>query len=433
MREPGLPDDDPRRASGRELGLLLASAFVLRLALAFVLDTPALAEQGDAWTWGAESVCLAKSMLAHGTYGDPWCQGTGASSWLTPPYPALLAGILALFGGVGRASAWALVVVQSALSAWTCLWIRRLGERLELGPAGRWAGWLWAVYPLALWNASKTVWDTTAVAWALTGFLLVLVGPRARPPRPLRAGLAYGALLFLNPAPLALAPVAWAWLARGARTRRAALRGALVFSLAAFAVCLPWMLRNRRVLGTFALRPNLGVELRIGNHDEASGHPVPFKYHPSGVAEELALYRELGEVGYGEENMQRALDWIRGHPAAFLALTLKRVQLFWVGNPPTLDTRREGDIEPGGDWNSWLKWLAFLSSGLLGAAGLLVARGRPGARPLLASSLVLFGGPYYVTHVSERYRFPIDPLLILLCACFLVWAAARVRARTGVE
>jgi hypothetical protein len=324
------------------------------------------------------------------------------------------------------------------LSAWTAVLLVRIGERLGLSRAGRLAGWLFALYPIAIWNAVALVWDTTAVAFTLTAFMLVLLrGGRSY------AGLAcsgsvFGALLLVNPAPVAIAPAVWAWIAfeparvRGtgrARTMRGALVRSAWFTAVALAVCLPWMARNQRVLGTWQLRPNLGVELRIGNHDQATGRPEPLRYHPSHVEGERALYVELGEAAYCQENLERARAWIGAHLGEFLALSAKRAALFWLGQPPTADPRRSGGMDPASDPRSWIKFLVYALSGALALVALARAELARDARILLAGALLAFGGPYYLTHVSERYRFPIDPLIVLLDAWLLLRVLSALRGK----
>jgi hypothetical protein len=209
----------------------------------------------------------------------------------------------------------------------------------------------------------------------------------------------------------------------------------LVFCMSACAVCSPWMWRNRAVLGTAALRPNLGVEVMIGNHDSATGHPQPLLYHPSHVPAELASYRELGEAAYSADCMRRGLAWIRENPARFLELSLLRARQFWLGEWPPSDTRSEGGKSARSDPMSWLKWASVLVLGLLGTASVVLSGLSPELRWLFGGGLILFCAPYVVTHVSERYRFPIDPLLILLVTiliarCFAGRAPARAVAAT---
>jgi hypothetical protein len=240
------------------------------------------------------------------------------------------------------------------------------------------------------------------------------------------AGAVYGALLFTNPAPVTLAPGALLAIALARRGRGGFALRALAFAVPAVLVCLPWMVRNSLVIASFSLRPNYGVEMRLGNNPTATGRPIPMQYHPSHVQEELDLYRKLGETAYAANCRQRALDWIGAHPGAFAALTLKRVQFFWLGDLPTNDTRRETGLEARADWKAWIKFLAF---GLAGAGALAALFaldvGRP-ERVFLTLALVCYGAPYFVTHVSERYRFPIDPLVVLLDA-WLVLRLARAK------
>src|SRR5262245_21929967 len=139
-----------------------------------------------------------------------------------------------VFGGLTRSTAIALFVVQALASAATAVAIAKLGETLGLKRAGRIAALVWALYPIAVWNAVHTVWDTTFTALGLTLVLLSVASlPRAPSPgRVVAAGAALGALLLINPAPLSVAPV----LALYVATRAASLsRRVLDFSAFALA------------------------------------------------------------------------------------------------------------------------------------------------------------------------------------------------------
>lgn len=404
-------------ASRRFLLALFAAALALRIGALLALDAGSVGRGGSAWSFGHEPACIAQALVDGRGYSDPFGQGTGATAWLTPPYPLLLAACLQLFGGVNAGLATAVIVLQSLASALTCVLLVTLGREVGSLRAGQLAGGLFALYPIAISNSVQLIWDTSFVACALTALVIALLRVRDLAGAA-RAGLGYGALLLLNPAPLSLAPIAALFVWRRGRAKALA-----AFLACAFAVCLPWMLRNRFALGSFSLRPNFGVELRIGNHDEATGRPLAFLFHPSHVAGELELYRELGEVGYSDENMQRALAWIRAHPRAFAALTLHRARLFWLSEAPADDPRRAASAAPGSDLQGWIKFLAYAAT----SAGALLAlarwRGAGDARLLFAGTLALFGVPYYLSHVSERYRFPIDPLLVLLDAVLLLQLA----------
>lgn len=417
------------RRWSRSTALLVSIALALRLAAVLAWGGPCRAATGSTWEWGHEAACLAHSLIEHGAYGDPFCQRTGPSAWLTPPFPALLALILAAGGGVTPAAALLLQVFQAALSASTCALLVVLGRRLGLERAGRLAGWMWALYPLALWHAARTVWDTTAVAWGVPAFLVVLSSADGSVRASVRVGVALGALVFLSPVTAALAPVAVAWMSGGAHSPAQALRNGLLCCISALGVCLPWMVRNELALGTPALRTNFGVALRLGNGEAASGAPVPFREHPALDAAELARLRALGEVGYDRDSRSRALAWIGAHPARFARLSAERLRGFWLGRWPDRQRGTEEQIEPGGDWESWLGYGTFLVLAALALGGALAGAAQPAARALLGGAALLYGIPYCLTHVSERYRFPIDPLLALLAACLLIRLSQSRRAR----
>ena len=392
----------------KALWTLFLAAFAVRLAAAFALGGFGVKPGTSAWDWGHEPACIAQALLDGRGYSDPWGQGTGATAWLTPPFPLFLALALKLGGGV-TSTAMALVVVAQALaSALTAVVLVRLARTLGHPRAGLLAGFSFALYPIAISNTFQLVWDTTFVALALTWVLERVLRPGTSA---VGNGLAYGALLVLNPAPTSLAP-----LFAGFLWRRSGLRAAVAFAVAAIALCVPWMLRNQLVLGSFSLRPNLGVELRIGNHADADGRPAPFKYHPSHVASELALYRELGEVPYSAENQQRALQWIGANVGGVVRLSVRRSTLFWVSEPPSHDARQNGGKGAARDPASWIKYSSYVLAAVGAAVALAKARLERDVRILLGLALVLFGAPYYLTHVSERYRFPVDPLLVALGA-----------------
>lgn len=415
------------RSRAREVLLLFLVALLVRVGLMFVLHSPDDARGASAWEWGYESACIAQSVADGRGYAGqwnrgeaPWDAGSGLTGWLTPVYPGFLALLMKTLGGVTPATAFALFFAQSLLSALTCVMLWSLGRALGEDRAGRLAAWIFCFDPAAIWNASHTVWDTTFVACALTSFLWLLFrwGPSASAAISAAAGAAFGALLLVNPAPGSILPVALIFIALQRPTWRARLRCAAAFGAAAFLVCAPWCLRNQRAIGAFALRTNLGVELMVGNNAEADGY-FQSRLHPSYNAGEFRRYRAIGEAAYSKECEQRARDWIEEDVSRFVQLSLHRAMIFWTGDLPWLDPRREGRLDPASDPKSWIKWLQHAIGGLgcLAGASLLARRSASGKH--LLAMLMLFPAPYYVTHVLERYRFPIEPLIVLACA-FLV-------------
>lgn len=415
----------PSRPRPRELWILFAAALAVRAALLVAFDTPGSVGGKTPWAWGCEPVCLADAMSRGDGLADPFGVRTGPSAWLTPVYPGLIALGLAVGGGVSPVAALVVFGVQAVASALTAVALVALGARLGEPRAGHWAGWAWALHPAAAWHAIHQTWDATLVAAGLTGFvwLAVVVGRAPRAAGVAWLGLAYGALLMVNPAPAALLPALAGYSLAGGGLAPS-LRRAAAFGACALLVCAPWMTRNLLVLGTPGLRSNLGVELNVGNNDAADGWHQQ-RLHPSSSSGHAARLREVGEVAFAAESRREALEWIRTHPAPFARLVLARIRMFWVGVLPTADRRSEGGVPAAGDPRSWLRWGLHAATGVAGLAGLAtMLRGRAEGA-FLRASVVLFGLPYYVTHVLERYRFPIDPLLVLAASCGIATALRR--------
>lgn len=414
----------------RQVWLVVAVALALRLAALVATRSPAEAAGATPWTWGQEPACIADALLRGDGFSDPFGRDTGPSAWLTPPYPVLLAGLMQVFDGVGPGTARALFLLQALVSALTCPLIMALGRRLGRERAGVGGAWLFALHPLGAWTAIHRVWDTTFVAAGLLAVVVLCLGAgrAVRPRRAAGLGALFGALLMVNPAPLAVVPALLWFLCAGAGARRA-LAGAAAFGLGALAVCAPWMARNQRVLGTLGLRSNLGLELRVGNGERADGMHR-FELHPGwndGVTERL---RAQGEVEFAAREGAAARRWIREHPGRFAGLTLTRARILWFGIVPSEDRRTSGGLVAAEDPRSWGKWIVHLVGGLLGLAGLATLRGLGARGGLVAAVILLFPLPYYAIHALERYRFPLDPLLAFLAAGVVLVAVDRFRGRS---
>jgi hypothetical protein len=120
----------------------------------------------------------------------------------------------------------------------------------------------------------------------------------------------------------------------------------------------------------------------------------------------------MGEMAFMDEEMRKALDFIRAHPKIEVKLTAERFVAFWTGLPAPIES--------------------FLSTDSLLVRVLLVCNTAAGIGALLGLALliwkrsvyafpagaypVVFPWVYYMTHPNLRYRHPIDPVVLLLMA-----------------
>jgi hypothetical protein len=405
----------------RRSALLFAVALAVRLAAVVLLGRPEDVWPETIWTWAYEQGRIAEALLRGDGYADVMGPGSGPTAWCGPVYPVFLAAAIRVAGGVSRGAALIVVLVHVALAAGIAVHLMRLGQALGRPRLGILAGWTWALHPGAIYYPIDLVWDSVFVAFGLTWFLAALA--RARVDGNARAiarcGAGFGALALVNPAPLVILPALWLFLGRA--------RTALLFTAATALVLVPWSLRNVLVLGTPSLKANLGVELRVGNTDGADGGFRPHA-HPSFNLEERARYVELGELAYSRESAARFRAWVAANPGRFATLTVVRARNFWLGLNPFADVPLRSGETRARDWQGWIEWCVYFFFGASALVGVSRYRDERGGAVLLRAVVLLFPIVYYVTHVFERYRFPIEPVLTYLAAALALSAWTRFRA-----
>jgi hypothetical protein len=183
---------------------------------------------------------------------------------------------------------------------------------------------------------------------------------------------------------------------------------------------LPWTIRNYVELGSPVFsRDNAGLELYVSNNDYTGvtfdqnlEHKVLYRLHPHSNPQQAELVRELGEVRYNKLKLGEAKAWIASHPARFMNLTIRRFADFWFLSEANIVLR--------------LYWEGIL---VLGVAGLVLARrSQPQARLLLFAVLLIgYPLPHYIVQASERYRYPLNVVLLLFTGYALTWTARRMR------
>src|SRR5260370_26139574 len=80
---------------------------------------------------------------------------------MTPVYPSLLAGVFRMFGIYTKASALAILSLDSLFSALTCIPVFLIAQRSFGGRTALWAGWVWAFFPYAIYFSADFIWVTT--------------------------------------------------------------------------------------------------------------------------------------------------------------------------------------------------------------------------------------------------------------------------------
>ena len=408
---------DKVQKAATSLVLIVVVGFGARLAFAWNQERKIPKEALATAPFEQETGSIAHALATGKGFSNPFLRETGPTAWLTPVYPLLVAGTFRLFGVFTIQSFFFLVFLNTIFSTAVCVPIFYIGKRIAGIGVGSAAAWLWALFPNAVMMPFQWIWDTSLSA--LLGATLLWATLELAESERVRDWCAYGLLwgftLMTNPSLGSLLPLLLGWAAYRARKRRALAmsvqitKPALALALAILC-CVPWIIRNYTVFHRFVpLRSNFALELYIGNNENYDS--VRPRWPPPITKErETVRYFHMGETSFMDEEMRKAMKFIKSHPRKEMILSGERFVAFWAGIPHPVEALLSTD--------SLLIWSLVLCAALSGAGALfgivtLVGRRSAYAFPIAAFP-VIFPFLYYVTHTSLRYRHPIEPVVLLL-------------------
>jgi hypothetical protein len=417
------------------------AAFLIRVAYLSFAHTYRIRPFPDHFEYGWEMGRIARALVTGHGYADPFLGHTGSTAWVTPLYPLLMAFVFKVTGVYTAASAWILLTLNSLFSALTVFPIAAIARRsfATSGPdraasIGRWAVWLWALYPAAMQYAVRWVWETSLSTLLFTcAFALALRMHQRSPDRPGRFamrdwvlfGLIWGLIALANPALVLFLPFAGIWILTGqSGALPRAMAGAALSAMIFLAVLAPWVVRNTQVFHHLVpLRANFGAELCLGNGPGATGLLMEYD-HPAKDPQQLRLYTALGEYRYAQMRGALARQTIRADPWLFVRNTLKRLDFFWFGVPAA-----SGNIAS--------RFFRSLNYGFLSTAGLLglllALRRRANGAWLFAFTFLTLPAVYYFVTVHARFRHPLEPLITILGVYLFQSAQPRNKRHPAVD
>jgi 4-amino-4-deoxy-L-arabinose transferase-like glycosyltransferase len=400
----------------RSAAILLASmvccAFVLRIAVVASSFLSTAAPSLDHGQFGAEMGWVTRSLaLGHG-FSSPFFPSTGPTALVPPLFPYLLAGVFRTFGLYTAKSAFVILSLDSLLSALTCIPVYlSLNYAAGKRPA-QLAGWLWVIYPFAIYFSAAQVWD-----YALTSFLFAICFCFAQRLHLYESfsgwfgfGILYGVMALSNPSILSMFPfllltalwkvkrVGGRWLLRG-----------IVTVIAITLVLGLWAIRNNRVMHAASpIRDGFWLEFWAGNSgDTFTSNPA--WAHPASNPVEMQRFEAEGETAYLAHKHTIAVSFVHHHPLLFVGVSLRRAVRFWTGfwsfQPGYLQS------EPLDIPNVF--FCTCITLFMLRGIWRWWKEDRTHASPFLIMLLV-FPLPYYLTHSSMDYRQPIEPQIVIL-------------------
>ena len=378
----------------------------------------------------SEVGAVAQELARTGQYADGYIIPTGPTAH-PPPINTGLLGLMYRLLGITLTAGYVRCLVgiasYSAMYGMVPWLAGKFGVGRQAGLLGGLAGALIPDQGLAEvlgWTWSEPH-AAIVLGLLLAAFLRRWTGGGSSARGSLLLGMGFGVAFHLAPALLPVMLGCMAFELWWRRDRRKWL-GLSLMTIGAALACVPWAWRNYTTFHeVFFIRSNVGLELRMGNHDGATAdievmdaREGASMRHPVNNQEEARLVRELGEMEYMRRARREALEWIRTHPAEFLRLTASRVVHFWCGS-----LHRPVSV-------AWVSALTLLA--ILGARRTLPRMTIP-QRAALLIPLATYPLIYYVVVYMSRYRVPVNWILLIFAGAEVGHWIKRRRRRQCVD
>lgn len=398
-------------------------AFALRLAVIVVGHTYRINPLRDHFQFGWEMGRIARSIVHGQGFSSPTDLDTGPTAWAAPVYPYVIALAFKMFGLYTGAAAFFMLAFNSVFGSLTCWTLYRIGTRVYSESVGRAAAWTWAVFPYVVYWPVRIIWEVSFSTFllSLALWLTIRMADGARRQDWILYGLLWGLILLTNTTLVILLPFFLAWyLSHSPRTVREF--SAIALSVLIMALCItPWTLRNYKAFGRLMLiRDNLPLELHESNNAESAALWTR-REHPGNDPEAMHRFQQLGEIGFMDEKKAEVHEFIRRYPGEFVAFTLRRIWYFWAAPPQTV-------ILHG--YDLWVaRHVEYLLEALFAFGGLiLMFHSKSPYRWLFTSFLLIYPLPYYLVNPFQRYKHPIETVMLLLIV-YVLWESRNVHIR----
>jgi 4-amino-4-deoxy-L-arabinose transferase-like glycosyltransferase len=323
-------------------------------------------------------------------------------------------------------------LAQAALGALLAPLAALLAVRLALSRrAALLAGGAAALYPILLFYPLALASENLFIVLMLgTTILLLKAIDEQHPWTSAAAGLLLGLATLTRSMVILVLPLGaaalWARTRSPAQDHSLGRRDALIFTLGACLVVVPWAARNSLVVGRPAFVENsLGYNLFVSYHPQGNGG---FAFNVAGIP-----LRILDDGARDRWSMQQAIEFMRADPVRAALLAPRRLLYFWgLEDREMLFFYTNGKL--GAIPQPWLGLayllliLPLMLAGLAAPFGIILT---PAHRRLMLGLLALGMLPYLLILAEPRFHLPLTPYLIVYAAAAWTWPGLAGRIRKG--
>jgi 4-amino-4-deoxy-L-arabinose transferase-like glycosyltransferase len=404
---------------------IVVLSLVIRIAVAIATTSWVFSDKNNFFQFGFEMGQISESIASGGGFSWPEEVRRVAhiypgqpTAWMPPVYPLIVAAAFEIFGVYSKQSAMALELFQTGISVLNCVLLYILGKRLYTAQAGLVAAFLLCVYPQDIHFAVQKIWMNNLFVCCLLLLILMLLHMADRPhmKRGIYLGIMLGFTALIDPVITGVYPFVFVWLYLKADTDRLTiLKITATILITFFFTISPWLVRNYTVFGKFIfIKSSFGYNLYLGNREGASGGYKDV-WLPEYFSESEQKYlNQSKEPARSSFFLRKAMTFIMEDPLSFVQRTMNRIIRFWT------------HIRPIRGWGERIAVAAYFIVLILAVVGLTLNRAKRRDVSLLLLFVLLLPVPYYLTQIIfYRYRFPIEPILMVFAGYTIYWFACR--------
>lgn len=385
-------------------------ALAVRLVFNYHFTTP--------WTGDEPHLFRYALNVMNGEY-----YGTTGVYW-PPGYLFFMGVIFKIFGEPSVPSIYSVQIIQSIMGALTAVFIFFIIDKMfKCQGSAIIGGFMYAVWPPAILYTGRFLAETVWLCFVFLGIWLTYVSidreKKSNGWLYVGIGFVFGIAALIRPTSLPLVALVvllfllqrmqWnQFVNYNIRWRiltRQVVVPCLIIGVVTIATCIPWAIRNYIVVGEpvlFSVNP--GINLYLAHNEKATGMWVDM-----GLDDPVLALGDSPEVN--REGKTRAYAYMRENPKKTLTQAYQVHKWFW--------TLENVDVERlGPQWlRSWYQIFSFRLLALLGIVGMLLSLRYYWRSTLwILCYMVSYNGLIAFLYYAPRYRFAIEPFLIIFAA-----------------